>query len=155
MLVTGDTILEGYDDIDFTDSGEFKGPRDVLILVSRQDGLGSPRKQGQFFLEDVAKLRSEKIPEEHWNDEAKILEDRFKREKEMFKRKRKIDVVVQVESKPNTTVGHAIDCITNLMEARNYEDRMKESKFTLLKSDFVIHVLKVVVYFFLFFKNKI
>ena len=142
--IRNDEILEGYDDVDFLDSGEFIGPRDVLIFVSRQDKLsafGMARKQGQFFHKDAEKLRSEGIPEECWNDEAKILERRFLKEKEMFKRKRNIDVTVQVESKPNMTVGMAINSIISLMEKHSLEDKIKGGELLVLFLNYLQYFL--------------
>jgi len=124
-------VLEGYDDVDFLDSGDFIGPRDVLIFVSHQDessSTGKARKQGQFFYQDVDKMISEGIPKESWNDEAKIMKSRFMSEKDMFKRKRNIDVVVQIESQPNLTVGMAVNSILNMIQKRSINDKMKGGK---------------------------
>ena len=59
------------------------GPRDVLIIRSSESLEGPdivPRKKGTLTAEDEDRLISQDIPREHWQDDAKLIEARYRRE---------------------------------------------------------------------------
>ena len=59
------------------------GPRDVLIIASSESLEGPdivPRRPGQLSPQDQQRLSSQSIPEQCWGDDAKIMEERFKKD---------------------------------------------------------------------------
>lgn len=63
------------------------GPRDVLIIASSESLEGPdiiPRKKGQLTQEDKESLSSQGIPEECWEDDARLVEGRYRRDGSRF-----------------------------------------------------------------------
>ena len=63
------------------------GPRDVLIIRSSESLEGPdivPRKKGTLTEEDEDRLISQDIPREHWREDAKLIEARYRREEQRF-----------------------------------------------------------------------
>ena len=63
------------------------GARDVLIIRSSEslEGPGIvPRKKGTLTAKDKDRLTSQGIPGECWGDDAKLIEARYRRERQRF-----------------------------------------------------------------------
>ena len=63
------------------------GPRDVLVIASSEGLEGPdivPRRPGQLSPQDQQRLSNEGIPEESWGDDAKLMEERYRREGSRF-----------------------------------------------------------------------
>ena len=59
------------------------GPRDVLIIASSEGLEGPdivPRRPGQLSPQDQQRLSSQGIPEQCWGDDAKLMEERYKKQ---------------------------------------------------------------------------
>ena len=61
------------------------GPMDVLLLASSEGLEGPdivPRRPGQLSPQDQQRLSSQGIPEQCWGDDAKLVEERYKKDRE-------------------------------------------------------------------------
>jgi hypothetical protein len=63
------------------------GTRDVLIIRSSESLEGPeivPRRKGTLTAEDRDSLTSQDIPEECWEDDVKLIEARYRRDRQRF-----------------------------------------------------------------------
>ena len=84
------------------------GPRDVLIIsIETVDGPDVvPRKKGCLTQEDKDRLTSERIPSDCWEEDAKMMEARYSRDKKYS--------VVSIER--DTTAEHILSTIDTLLK---------------------------------------
>ena len=110
------TSLEKEDYIEEVWEGEFRGEkvytalglRDVLI-ISNETVEGPdvvPRKKGCLTQKDKDRLTSECIPPDCWEDDAKMMEARYSKEKRFS--------VVSIER--DTTAKHILSTIDTLLK---------------------------------------
>ncbi len=101
------------------------GSRDVLIIVS-SESLEEPdivpRRKGELTKEDMDRLTNQGIPQEGWNDDAKLMEARYKKESERHKN-------VYIENDPASKREHILDRIATL-----FSDTTQPGGMTLNKS---------------------
>ena len=84
------------------------GPRDVLIISSEslEDPDIVPRKKGSLTQKDKDRLTSQGIPPDCWEDDAKMMEARFSRDRRCS--------VVSMER--DTTAEHILSTIDTLLK---------------------------------------
>ncbi len=83
------------------------GSRDMLIIVSSESLEGSvPRKNGELTKEDRDRLTNQGIPQESWHDDARLMEARYNKDRDVKK--------IHVENDPASKRGHILNRITNL-----------------------------------------
>ena len=86
---------------------------DVLIIVSSESLEGPdvvPRKKGCLTMEDKDKLTSHGIPPDCWEDDVKLMEARYKKDK------RYIGTVLSIENKEDMTAEYVLQKITTLFK---------------------------------------
>ena len=85
-----------------------QGPRDILIISSEslEDPDIVPRKKGSLTQKDKDRLTSQGIPSDCWEDDAKMIEARFSRDRRCS--------VVSMER--DTTAEHIQSTIDTLLK---------------------------------------
>ena len=86
---------------------------DVLIIVSSESLEGPdivPRKKGCLTQKDKDKLTSQGIPPDCWEDDGKLMEARYKKDK------RYIGTVLSIENKEDMIAEYVLQKITTLFK---------------------------------------
>ena len=84
---------------------------DVLIIVSSESMEGPdivPRKKGCLTQKDKDKLTSQGIPPDCWEDDGKLMEARYKKDKTY--------TVLSIENKEDMTAEYVLQKITTLFK---------------------------------------
>ena len=84
---------------------------DVLIIVSSESLEGPdivPRKKGCLTQKDKEKLISQGIPPDCWEDDGKLMEARYKKDKRF--------AVLSIENKEDMTAEYVLQKITTLFK---------------------------------------
>ena len=85
------------------------GPRDVLIIVSREPGDGEEvvqMQEGRLAQEDRERLSSEGVPCHCWSEDVKLMEVRYLKCRRFHS--------VSVENSPSMKIQHVISRIISL-----------------------------------------
>jgi len=97
------------------------GPRDVLMIVSKEPGNGEEvvqMQEGLLAQEDTERLSSEGVPAHCWSDDVKLMEFRYLKCRRFHS--------VSVEDSPCMKVEHVVSRITTLFSITTMPGGMEE-----------------------------